>query len=85
MILVLLNGDFCLYFFGVKKLDELIKRINELYAKSKSVGLSEAEKIEQTNLRMQYIKAFRQGMLNTMENVYIVDEQGNKKKVERKK
>ncbi len=65
--------------------DELIKRINELYAKSKSVGLSEAEKIEQTNLRMQYIKAFRQGMLNTMENVYVVDEQGNKKKVERKK
>ena len=65
--------------------DELIKRINELYAKSKSVGLSEAEKIEQTNLRMQYIKAFRQGMLNTMENVYVVDENGNKKKVERKK
>ena len=65
--------------------DELIKRINELYAKSKSVGLSENEKIEQTNLRMQYIKAFRQGMLNTMENVYVVDENGNKKKVERKK
>lgn len=66
-------------------MDELIKRINELYAKSKGDGLTDAEKIEQTELRMKYIKAFRQGMTNTMENVYIVDENGNKKKVEKRK
>ncbi|MBQ6998571.1 MAG: DUF896 domain-containing protein [Clostridia bacterium] len=66
-------------------MDELIKRINELYAKSKGEGLTDAEKAEQAELRQKYIKAFRQGMANTMENVYIVDENGNKKKVEKRK
>ncbi len=66
-------------------MDELIKRINELYAKSKGEGLTDAEKAEQAELRQKYIKAFRQGMSNTMENVYIVDENGNKKKVEKRK
>lgn len=66
-------------------MDELIKRINELYAKSKGEGLTDAEKSEQAELRQKYIKAFRQGMVNTMENVYIVDENGNKKKVEKRK
>ena len=66
-------------------MDELIKRINELYAKSKAEGLSDEEKAEQAELRQKYIKAFRQGMANTMENVYIVDEKGNKKKVEKRK
>ena len=65
-------------------MDELIKRINELYAKSKAEGLSDAEKEEQTLLRQKYIKAFRQGMSNTMESVYIMDENGNKKKVEKR-
>ncbi len=66
-------------------MDELIKRINELYAKSKGEGLTDEEKSEQAQLRQRYIKAFRQGMTNTMENVYIVDENGNKKKVEKRK
>lgn len=66
-------------------MDALVKRINELYAKSKNGGLTDAEKSEQAELRQKYIKAFRQGMMNTMEGVYIVDERGNKKKVERKK
>ncbi len=65
--------------------DELIKRINFLANKSKSEGLSEDEKAEQAELRQQYIKAFRQGVENTLNNVYIVDEKGNKKKVEKKK
>ncbi len=66
-------------------MDELIKRINELYAKSKKEGLTDAEKAEQAELRQRYIKAFRQGMTNTMESVYIMDEKGNKKKVEKRK
>ncbi|MBQ4110695.1 MAG: DUF896 domain-containing protein [Clostridia bacterium] len=65
--------------------EELIKRINFLSKKSKAEGLTEAEKAEQAELRQQYIKEFRQGMVNTLDNVYIVDEKGNKKKVERKK
>lgn len=66
-------------------MDELIKRINELYAKSKGEGLTDAEKAEQTKLRQKYIKMFRQGMTNTMSNVYIMDKDGNKKKVEKRK
>ena len=64
---------------------ELLKRINELAKKAREEGLSEPEKAEQKELRQQYIREFRQGMINTLDNVYIVDKEGNKKKVERKK
>ncbi len=63
---------------------ELLERINFLAKKAREEGLSETEKAEQAELRRQYIQAFRQGMMNTLDNVYIVDEEGNKKKVERK-
>ena len=65
-------------------MEALIKRINELARKSRVEGLTAAEKEEQAGLRTRYIQAFRQGMENTLSNVYIVDEQGNKKKVEKK-
>ncbi len=63
---------------------ELLDRINALAKKSREEGLSDAEKEEQASLRKQYIAEFRQGMINTLEGIYIVDEKGNKKKVERK-
>ena len=66
-------------------MDKLIKSINELYAKSKNEGLTGEEKVEQAELRKKYIQSFRQGVVNTMENVRIVDKDGNKKKLERKK
>ncbi|MBR2453047.1 MAG: DUF896 domain-containing protein [Clostridia bacterium] len=65
--------------------EELIKRINELAKKSRNEGLGPHEKEEQERLRKEYIKMFRQGVENTMESVYIMDENGNKKKVEKKK
>lgn len=64
--------------------EELIKRINELAKKSKTEGLTPDEKAEQQELRQKYIQAFRQGVHNTLSNVYVVDEQGNEKKLERK-
>jgi len=64
--------------------EELIKRINELARKSKAEGLTDAEKAEQAKLRSEYIAAFRQGVKNTLNNVYVVDEKGNEKKLERK-
>ena len=36
-----------------------IDRINELYRKSQSVGLTEEEKEEQAYLRSEYIKAMK--------------------------
>ena len=66
-------------------MEKLIKRINELAKKSKTEGLTEEEKEEQAALRQEYIKKFRQGFENTMSSVYIMDEKGNKRKVEKKK
>ncbi len=66
-------------------MEKLIARINELARKSREEGLSEEELREQAELRREYIAKFRQGMENALSNVYIVDEHGNKKKVEKKK
>ena len=65
-------------------MDEMIKRINFLYNKAKNEGLSEEEKEEQAALRKEYVRRFRQGLDNTLSNVYIMDENGNKRKVEKK-
>ncbi len=65
-------------------MEKLIKRINELAKKSREEGLSDKEKEEQATLRREYINKFRQGMENTLSNVYIMDENGNKRKVEKK-
>lgn len=56
---------------------ELIKRINELAKKSKSVGLSEEEKEEQNKLRQEYIQNFRGNFKETLMNVKVVDQMGN--------
>ena len=63
---------------------ELIDRINALAKKSREEGLTEEEKHEQQVLRMQYIAEFRQGVVNTLDNTYIMDEKGNKVKVTKK-
>ncbi|MBR3679859.1 MAG: DUF896 domain-containing protein [Oscillospiraceae bacterium] len=55
----------------------LIDRINELSRKSKSVGLTEEEKAEQTKLRNEYRAAFRASLVGTLESTVIVDEKGN--------
>ncbi len=65
-------------------MEELIKKINALAKKSREEGLTDEEKEEQAKLRAAYIQKFRQGMENTLSNTYIMDEQGNKKKVEKK-
>ena len=65
-------------------MEELIKKINALAKKSREAGLTDEEKEEQAKLRQEYIRMFRQGMENTMSNVYIMDKNGNKRKVEKK-
>ncbi len=64
---------------------EQIKRINELSHKSKAEGLTEGEKKEQAKLRELYVSSFKENLIAQLNNTYIVDEKGNKKKVEKKK
>ncbi|WP_042348781.1 DUF896 domain-containing protein [Bacillus massiliigorillae] len=56
---------------------EKIARINELANKSKSEGLTPAEAKEQTQLRGEYLRTFRKSMANTIENMTIIDPEGN--------
>ncbi|MCR5195778.1 MAG: DUF896 domain-containing protein [Pseudobutyrivibrio sp.] len=54
-----------------------IARINELYHKSKSEGLTEPEKQEQAKLRRAYIDAIKGNVRAQLNNIDIVDENGN--------
>ena len=64
---------------------EQIDRINELAKKAKREGLTEAEQAERDSLRKAYIASFRQSLTSQLDNTYIVDHKGNKKKLERKR
>lgn len=55
---------------------EKIDRINTLYHKSKSVGLTEEEKAEQAALRKEYIEAIRMNLRGNLDNISIQEEDG---------
>ena len=63
---------------------EKITRINYLAKKSKTEGLSEGEKMEQTVLRNEYRQYMRNGYMAEFSNTYIVDENGNKRSLLKK-
>ncbi|MCM1158927.1 MAG: DUF896 domain-containing protein [Bacteroidales bacterium] len=54
-----------------------IARINELYHKSKDIGLTEEEKEEQKNLRQEYLAAIRSNMRATLDQVSIKNPDGS--------
>lgn len=47
--------------------------------KAKTEGLTEEEKAEQAQLRGEYIAEWREGVIQTLENTYVVDENGKRK------
>jgi len=57
--------------------DKKIKRINELYHKSKNEGLSNEEKEEQSLLRKEYVSAFRRNLRSQLDNIDIKEEDGS--------
>ena len=61
-----------------------IARINELARKQKAEGLTEEEKAEQLKLRGEYINAYKQSLIAQLENTYILEPDGTKRKVRRK-
>ena len=61
-----------------------IDRINELAHLAKERELTEAELAERQVLRKEYIESWRTGVIATLENTYVVDEKGNKTKLQKK-
>lgn len=61
-----------------------IERINYLAKKSREQGLTPAETAEQAKLRRAYIDAYKRNLTAQLDNTYIVDEAGNKRKLEKK-
>lgn len=58
--------------------DEGIRRINELYKKSKSgEGLTAEEKEEQAKLRRQYVDDFKKNLRGALNNVDIREADGS--------
>lgn len=58
-------------------MSELTDRINFLARKSKTIGLTDAEKLEQAKLRDEFRAAFRRNFELQLENTTFVDENGN--------
>lgn len=65
-------------------IQEVIDRINELAKKAKTEGLTPAEKSERDGLRKIYLDAIRENLTAQLDNTYIVDEHGNKHKLQGK-
>lgn len=64
--------------------EKKIQRINELYHKSKDVGLTEAEKAEQQELRQEYIFAMKNNLRSILNNIDIKEADGSITKLETK-
>ncbi len=63
---------------------ESIKRMNELYHLHKQGKISEEEEREWKALKQEYIDSFKASLVGQLNNTYIVDEKGNKHKLQRK-
>ncbi|MBR3754584.1 MAG: DUF896 domain-containing protein [Clostridia bacterium] len=61
-----------------------IDRINELAHLAKERELTAEELEERAILRREYIDSFKRSLVSQLETTYIVDEKGNKTKVQRK-
>lgn len=66
-------------------IDEVIKRINALAAKAKTPeGLTADELAERDKLRRIYINSVKANLTGQLDNTYIVEPDGTKRKLERK-
>ncbi len=65
-------------------MNEVIARINALAAKNKAEGLTQEELAERDKLRRIYIDSVKASLVGQLENTYIVEPDGTKKKVTHK-
>lgn len=64
---------------------EAIQRINELARKAKAQGLTPEAAQEQKRLRQEYLDSVRKNLVSQLENMSILEPDGTKKKVQKKK
>ena len=62
-------------------LNEVIARINELAKKAKTEGLTEEEIAERDKLRRIYIDNVKASLVGQLDNTYIVEPDGTKRKL----
>lgn len=65
-------------------MDEVIARINVLAKKNKEEGLTPEETAERDRLRRIYIDSVKASLVGHLENTYIVEPDGTKKKLGKK-
>lgn len=65
-------------------MNEVIARINALAKKAKEGSLTEEEQAERDNLRRIYIDSVKANLVGQLENTYILQPDGTKKKVTKK-
>ena len=63
------------------RINEVIARINELAKKAKTEGLTEEEIIERDKLRRIYIDNVKANLIGQLDNTYIVEPDGTKRKL----
>ncbi len=62
-----------------------IDRINELAKKAREGGLTPKEEAERARLRTEYVEAYRRSLRQQLESTYILDENGVKRPLSKKK
>ncbi len=62
-----------------------IDRINQLARKAKAEGLTPEEEQERAVLRRAYVDAMKRSLTQHLDNTWVVDEKGNKRKLTPKK
>ena len=69
---------------SIMNMNEVIARINELAKKAKAGALTPEEVQERDKLRRIYIDSVKANLVGQLENTYILEPDGTKKKVTKK-
>ena len=69
---------------SIMNMNEVIARINELAKKAKAGALTPEEVQERDKLRRIYIESVKANLVGQLENTYILEPDGTKKKVTKK-
>jgi Uncharacterized protein conserved in bacteria len=64
--------------------DHKIQRINELSRLSKTRALTDDEAAEQKSLRVEYLEHWRRATAATLDNTYVLDENGKERPLGKK-